>query len=180
MLKTSSFSAAIDFIRKSGRSISFAITGGGSSAVPMLLEDGGMSEVFEQAFIPYSQKSLEKFLGFSPDKSCSEKTAEWMGQKLVELSPTRGYVALAVTASLAKRDNEREGRVNEAFVHIVSTTGKETVRVCFCDKEKNDPQNYFFFCPDAKEAGARRNFQETVLSMAVVSVLAKHIGFEES
>ncbi len=52
-----------------------AVTGGGASAVAALLAVPGASNTILEALVPYSDGSLQDFLGFKPVQSCSSRTA---------------------------------------------------------------------------------------------------------
>ena len=55
-----------------------AITGGGSRAIGALLEVPGASRTVLEAIVPYSEGSLVRLLGGSPDQACSPPTARAM------------------------------------------------------------------------------------------------------
>jgi nicotinic acid mononucleotide adenylyltransferase len=55
--------------------IFIAATGAGAGIQDRLWEIPGISKVFSGAVFPYSERELTDFLGFEPEKCCSEETA---------------------------------------------------------------------------------------------------------
>jgi nicotinic acid mononucleotide adenylyltransferase/nicotinamide mononucleotide (NMN) deamidase PncC len=116
-----------------------AVTGGGTSAISNFLDFGGASATVIEAIIPYSQDSLDDFLGFSPETYVSEKTARMMaGKAFVRCKNYNKGTSIAVgigaTAKLMKHEGERHGRDNEIFVSI-QEDNKTIVYHAIFDKE---------------------------------------------
>jgi len=97
------------------------ITGGGTEAIGKILRNGGASSYFAGAYVPYSTKCVDDFLGFKPEKYNSQLTSRQLAmagmQKMLDL----GYdfnecVSLACCASLRSSNVERVGR--EHSFHI--------------------------------------------------------------
>jgi hypothetical protein len=90
----------ISALHGSGRKAALAITGGGSGAVGELLRVPGGSRLLIEAQIPYDERALAGFLGFSPPQACSADTAIALAQ-----------AARARAAGLAAPD-AKEGRTD--------------------------------------------------------------------
>ena len=108
----------------------FSITGGGTSAVSKLLEQGSCSDFFIGAQIPYSTESLRTFLiknncaQYEPDKSVCEDMAKAIAlASYREIKAQRTFtqtdksIGIGVTASLFK-EGQRIGRQNHAYIAI--------------------------------------------------------------
>lgn len=98
-----------------------AITGGGSEAIPSLLSQGGASDYFLEGIVPYNQKALDSFLGFSPEKYCSNLTARQMAmqafRRAISLGASKDEAkGVGVTCTLAKQGQERPDRVHEFYI----------------------------------------------------------------
>lgn len=112
------------------------ITGGGSRAISLLLENGGASKYLLEAYVPYSNEALERLIG-PTSKSVSASTAELMAfaayrkAKLASREEKNSVpVGIGCTASLSK-DNQREGRFNGAYVYLVKPLGVQEWKVEF-------------------------------------------------
>lgn len=106
-----------------------AITGGGTEFIGNYLSEGGKSDHFLEAVVPYSTESLDSFLGKSPDKYCSKETAASMAMRCFErcrvLRPELSLndcQGIGVTASLYK-DGQREDRKNIAYIAVQTLRG---------------------------------------------------------
>lgn len=100
------------------------ITGGGSRAISLLLENGGASRYLLEACVPYSNEALERLIG-PTSKSVSASTAELMAFAAYHRAKSASIkekdsvpVGIGCTASLSK-DNQREGRFNGAYIYLV-------------------------------------------------------------
>jgi cytidylyltransferase-like protein len=113
-------------LHASGRKAALAITGGGSGAVGELLRIPGGSRLLIDAQIPYDERALAAFLGFSPAQACSSDTAIAMAQnaraRAAALMPSIGkgmgadLVGLGATAALVSdRPRRGEHRFHIAF-----------------------------------------------------------------
>src|SRR5262245_3183519 len=95
-----------------------ACTGGGASAVSLLLTVPGASRTLLEAVVPYAEGSLAEFLGRRPESFCSEATAAAMAERAFararKLSPGGPVWGLGCTASLAT-DRPKRG---EHRVHV--------------------------------------------------------------
>lgn len=135
-LSIEDFEDAVDTLQKEDFKCVLALTGGGTLAIPSLLAFGGSSNIFLEAFVPYDNKALSEFLGVVPEKFCSDKTARMMAvrsfQRAVELGTDKTKaVGIGVSASLAKKGKEREGRTHEAFFAIQSYKTAITIHMIF-------------------------------------------------
>lgn len=131
----------IDEILTSKRKLFLAITGGGTAAIPLLLQNGGASDVFLGAIVPYCHKELMDVVG-STDKTVSERVALLLSGTAYNRAiaddftegPGKECVGIGATSSLVKNTKEREGREHKVYlaVSIIETIGKskqETVEV---------------------------------------------------
>lgn len=157
----------IDEILQSQKKIYLAITGGGTKAISQLLENGGASSVFVGARIPYSPEDLSSCVGFiyPNDKCCSKKMAERMAHfSMCEaFSCNEDYnniVGLGCTATLCKKEGEREGRVNQAFICVTSKYKTMDTHIEFINDDKHRMS---------------RLLQEDMLSTLILSALADFV-----
>lgn len=109
----------IETLKKHNVKLFIMITGGGTAIVPKLLENGGASDVFFGAEVPYSYAPS----GVNPAKFVSQDYAEQLANdasyKLMcylPANPPHNLLSIGCTSSLMKNSGERDGRVNEAFV----------------------------------------------------------------
>lgn len=174
-MKIENIADALSYIRLSNKAISICITGGGTELIPTLLSTGGMSAVFDQAFVPYSEESLERFLGAKPAKNCSKETAKLMSDKLASLNSTKeNRVFVSITASLAKRENERIGRVNEAYINLSTDDNSKDFCVIFVDDKDAAELNSDIakiYCPELTMPGSKRRFQESMLGILCLNLI---------
>lgn len=82
-----------------------AVTGGGASAVALLLAVPGGSRTVLEARVPYEEQALVEYLGYRPEGFCSAATGRDMAVRAHEraawLAPGQPVVGLGCTASLA-------------------------------------------------------------------------------
>ena len=82
-----------------------ALTGGGASAIGLLLSVPGGSRTVLEARVPYDEQALVEYLGFRPESFCSAATARDMAHRAHERAnwsaPGQPVVGLGCTASLA-------------------------------------------------------------------------------
>src|SRR5437762_311819 len=82
-----------------------AVTGGGTQAAALLLNVPGGSRTILEIVVPYHERSLDDFLGHTPDQSCSEGTSREMARRAFErarwLTPGEAVIGVGCTASLA-------------------------------------------------------------------------------
>jgi nicotinamide mononucleotide (NMN) deamidase PncC len=105
------------------------VTGGGTAAISELLTVPGASATVLEAVVPYSQRSLESFLGGASDSACGEPTARalamaaWMrARELVDDEETTTLIGIACTASLASNRPKR----GPHRAHLALQTADET------------------------------------------------------
>lgn len=118
----------IQDIIECNRNIYMAITGGGTRAISKLLENGGASGVFMGANIPYAELDLAVFIDTWVQrnvwKCCSEETAKNMADSALEKCKSMSIidehlnVGLGCTAVLSRGKDEREDRINQAFICV--------------------------------------------------------------
>jgi len=149
--------AVIAAIHRSSRSGVFAVTGGGSGLLSMLLGVGGASTTVLEASVPYSPRSLREWLGTEPSQACSDSTGRAMAMaafaRAVELGGDFGF---AITASLATvRPKRGAHRAHIAFQNATST---RTWTLAF-----------------DKKTGSRAQEEETVAA-AALEALAHALG----
>jgi hypothetical protein len=113
----------ISTLHASGRKAALAITGGGSGAVGELLRVPGGSRLLIEAQVPYDERALATFLGFSPAQACSSDAAIAMARtaraRAVRLVPAGSdLVGLGATAALVSdRPRRGEHRFHIAFAN---------------------------------------------------------------
>ena len=113
----------IQEILKSKHKLYLSLTGGGTKSISMLLENGGASEVFLGASIPYCEEDLRWNIG-PYSKAVSRQVAEKMSYGCISKSVCDSLegedriISIGVTASLAKAGKEREDRIHEAYICI--------------------------------------------------------------
>lgn len=128
----------IEEMLQSKRKLFLAITGGGSGAITKLLENGGASDMFLGAIIPYCHRELTDIVG-STDKAVSSRvalllsTAAYNRAIIDEFTagPGRECVGIGATCSLAKTGKEREGREHKVFIAVtIMTSDSKEKREC--------------------------------------------------
>lgn len=125
--------------RTKNLSIYLALTGGGTIAISDILKNGGASEFFRGATIPYRKDELESFVNFEVEKACSLKTAIGMAKQSYyrifdpQEKPST-MLGLGCTASLAK-ENQRENRINEAWITTFTDNKAEFWHILFDHKK---------------------------------------------
>src|SRR6476620_185648 len=103
----------ISALHGSGRKAALAITGGGSGAIGELLRVPGGSRLLIEAQVPYDERALAMFLGFTPAQASSSDTAIAMARSVraraVRLMPAcTDLLGLGATAALVS-DRPRRG-----------------------------------------------------------------------
>lgn len=116
-------------IHASGWQAALAITGGGSRAIPMLLETPGASRTVIAAIVPYSAAALADLLGAAPPQACSPEVARALAMKTFHFARERAgehdphrLVGVGCTASLAT-DRPKHG---DHRVHVAAQTADAT------------------------------------------------------
>lgn len=112
----------IEKILTSDKKLYYTITGGGTRAISLLLENGGASSVFLGANVCYHENDTKTIVG-SVTKLCSAPVASKLalGGYYANSSLDKKEnecVGISCTASLRKQGKEREDRVHEAFIGI--------------------------------------------------------------
>jgi len=121
----------IDSLVHKGMPTVFYITGGGSSAIPELLQHGGGSAFFLEARIPYDNQCVQELLGgHAPDRFCDSPTSRMLAiaayHRASQLIGNPDVVGVGATAKLQLHtDEEREGR--QHAIHV-SVHGKNRTR----------------------------------------------------
>jgi len=118
--------------------IVLAITGGGTQVIGNYLSQGGKSDCFLEAVVPYCMEALDDFIGMKPDNYCSATTARQMAmasyERVGELRPNSDKderIGLGITCSLIKNEKERVDRTNMVYVarQTRNTTEQYTVQL---------------------------------------------------
>ena len=105
------------------------VTGGGAQAVADILAVPGASRTLLEALVPYSEKSLEEFLGTSPTQAVSAETAAALAQSAyrraltLRKNDTAPVIGLACTAALVT-DRPKKG---DHRAHIGLRTNEQTL-----------------------------------------------------
>jgi hypothetical protein len=151
----------ITSMHASGRKAALSITGGGSGAIGELLRVPGGSRLLIEAQVPYDERALAMFLGFTPAQASSSDTAIAMARSVraraVRLMPAgTDLLGLGATAALVS-DRPRRG---EHRFHIATA---DTAGIAHCTgvlaKGRRD-----------------RAAEEDVVSRAIVLWLARACG----
>jgi hypothetical protein len=151
----------ISTLHASGRKAALAITGGGSGAVGELLRVPGGSRLLIEAQIPYDERALAAFLGFTPAQACSSDTTTAMARaaraRAARLMPAgTDLVGLGATAALVSdRPRRGEHRFHIAFANAAG------IAHCTCVLAKG-----------RRDRGA----EEDLVSRAIVLWLARACG----
>ncbi|MHB1037755.1 MAG: CinA family protein [Pirellulales bacterium] len=121
--------------------IALAITGGGSRAIAELAEVPGASRTLLEAVVPYAAEALAAWLGFSPEQSCSPRTARAMamaayqraGQlvgQAADLSDQTPLAGIACTASLASDRPKRGPHRAHVAMQTAAATVSDSLELC--------------------------------------------------
>ncbi|MBC8205945.1 MAG: hypothetical protein H8E68_02200 [Kiritimatiellaeota bacterium] len=147
----------IERILASGWKATFAITGGGSSALNALLTTPGASRFVADAQIPYSPEALERFLGEKVEHSCSPQTAIDMARVAFKFHVS-SFKSLSVSCTAAlQTDRQRRGD-DRAFI---------------CIKTKKAEKLYALYLSESS-----REKQEALLGDWLLVLIAQAIGAE--
>lgn len=112
----------VDKMLKSDKKLYLCITGGGTGVVTKILENGGASNVFLGANIPYNEDDTRNVIG-SIVKCCSERAAfllslDGYNKASCNKFKNRECVCVSSTSSLRKNGVERADRIHEAFICV--------------------------------------------------------------
>lgn len=153
------------------------LTGGGSAAISNILSRGGASEYFIGAELPYNQKMFEGIVGEVWDtKLVSERSAHQLAavayQKAKEYCTSP--IGIGVSASLCKASNERDGRINEAYIAVITNDWISDRHMPGTDINPI-PNGVSGFTYHQSYRAKNRGFQEDKLSMLIQEVVMDHI-----
>lgn len=155
--------ALISAFHAAGSRCVLAVTGGGAGAAAWLLSVPGASRSILEVVVPYDERSLAEFLGYSPPSCCSQETARAMARRAYEragwLAPGQPVAGLACTASL-RSDRPKHG---EHRFHLAMQTGQH-----LCT----------YSLTLTKEARGREE-EETVLDLVFLNALAESLHLVE-
>ena len=140
------------------------VTGGGTQALADLFVVPGASRTVLEALVPYSDRSMDGFLGRQPSRAVSPETAAALARRArdraVELRPSREAVVLGIACTAALvTDRPRKG---EHRAHVAVCRG-ESAEVHSVTLEKN---------------ARTREGEERVVADLVLSVLGRACGIE--
>ncbi len=129
-------------ILKSSKKFGISITGGGTGIVSRLLRNGGGSNNFCFADVPYHQNAMKDFLGFTPDYYCSAETSRAMAMKsFLKLKKINGQgytdwnlIGVGVACSLNAGREERKERKHKAFISLQNIKETKTYELEFKQK----------------------------------------------
>ncbi|HXG11950.1 MAG TPA: hypothetical protein VNK04_19495 [Gemmataceae bacterium] len=147
----------ITALHDAGRLCVLAVTGGGAKAAAALLTVPGASRSILEVVVPYHERALVDFLGYTPEQFCSADASRAMAVRAYErgrqLAPGRPVIGLGCTASLA---TDRPKRGEHRF-HVAVHIGTETTT-----------------CSLILTKGARtREAEEAVLDAVLLNLLAE-------
>ena len=141
-----------------------AVTGGGTQALADLFVVPGASRTVLEALVPYSDGSMDGFLGRRPSQAVSPETAAELARKAHErasaLRPSEEVAVLGVACTAALvTDRPRKG---EHRAHVAVCRG-ESVEVLSVTLEKN---------------ARTRSGEERVVADMVLSAMGRACGLE--
>ena len=137
------------------------VTGGGAQAITWLLTVPGASRTVLETLVPYSERSLERFLGERPRGIAYSETAETMARRAyrraVELADANvPVVGIGCTAAIATDRRKR---------------GAHRAHVARCTADSNVTYSLEF-----KKGLRDREGEDTLTSMLIVRALAEASG----
>ena len=138
-----------------------AVTGGGAQAITWLLTVPGASRTVLETLVPYSERSLERFLGERPRGIAYSETAETMARRAyrraVELADANvPVVGIGCTAAIATDRRKR---------------GAHRAHVARCTADSNVTYSLEF-----KKGLRDREGEDALASMLIVRALAEASG----
>ena len=141
-----------------------AVTGGGTPALADLFVVPGASRTVLEALVPYSDPSMDEFLGHPPAQAVSAETAAELARRAYEraltLRPAQEVAVLGVACTAALvTDRPRKG---EHRAHVAVCRG-ESVEVLSVTLEKN---------------ARTRSGEERVVADMVLSVMGRACGLD--
>ncbi len=117
-----------------------AVTGGGAQAISCLLTVPGASRTVLEVIVPYSERSLEEFLGQRPEKIVSADTAELMARRAFERAKfladdSTQVVGIGCTAAIAT-DRLKRGK-HRVYVSRCTADSRLTYSIVFTKGLRN-------------------------------------------
>ncbi|MEM8944547.1 MAG: CinA family protein [Planctomycetota bacterium] len=119
----------VEALHETSKSVTLAITGGGSRSIAQLLEVPGASRTVLEAVVPYASSALADWLGSAADQACSESTARamamasWLRARALAPAVDTGLlIGLGATASLVS-DRPKRGSHR---IHLATQTATHT------------------------------------------------------
>lgn len=155
--------ALISALHNEGRRWVVAVAGGGAGALGWLLSVPGGSRSILEAIVPYDERSLADFLGYSPSSFCSVDTARALARRTLDrarwLVPGEAVAALACTASL-RSDRPKHG---DHRFHLAVQTHQ---------------QAFTYSLTLTKDARSRAE-EEIVLDLVLLNAMAEALNLSE-
>ncbi len=135
----------IENVHASAARMVLAVTGGGTQAIADLLAVPGASESILEAMVPYSNASLEQFLGGSVDQACSGQTARSLAMAAFQRAqvlaePISSDIVFGVSCSAALATNRVKAGPHRAFVTIQTDRFTSTIAIDLDDRSRNRRQ----------------------------------------
>lgn len=126
----------IALLKCSPYKVAIVTTGGGHSAIDLLMSHPGSSEFLISAYAPYGRDAINQLLPDKPVKYNSHDTAGSLAQHALTTAYENSAVGvgiedcvgIGITCSL-KTDPEREGRRHSAFITITTRDGSNSAEV---------------------------------------------------
>jgi nicotinamide mononucleotide (NMN) deamidase PncC len=124
----SSNSLVDKILEKGPLRIYFATTGGGAGLQNMLWRVPGISSVLVGAEFPYGTDALERFLGYQPDRYCSERTALAMAMESYSRAfQFEGHKAIGMGLTAVAATNEEHRGNHRVHVAWFSDHGSKVI-----------------------------------------------------
>jgi hypothetical protein len=153
----------ISALHASSYQIALAVTGGGATAVGLLLSVPGAARTILEAVVPYHDGALSEYLGNRPAQFCSIETSQALAVRALDrarkLAPAGSLLGVGCTASLAT-DRPKQGE-HRFHLSVCSESGTTTYSLVF-----------------HKSARARFG-EESVLDAVLLNALAEGVGIAE-
>lgn len=146
-----------EYINNSGKKIHYCFTGGGSSWISSYLGHSGASRSLSEFTLPYSQESLNEFVGGVREKYVSDSTARQMANssylKCANRHGSENSIGVGLTCSLSTGVGERQGRFNGGYLTVIDSSNLVSI--------------YFKF----KDTFRYRNTQEQYVRLLITNIL---------
>jgi len=122
-----------DKLRESNYKVSLVVTGGGASCIDNILKYGGASSTLIDSYVPYDTATMDNYLGFEPDKYCSQETSRSLAMEAFKrgskYNDSEWTLGIGVTCKLEKIVNEREGREHAIYIAVQGLTFSKTYTI---------------------------------------------------